>query len=83
VAGQSTGAHRRAGRRPRWRNRVIPRTWVYWGVHEGFHWYKHPGGYWCVFDNDGNPPGPRGGAGTNWENHAGTDRWTRSLAEQS
>lgn len=59
------------GAGPRWRNRVIPAAWVYWGIHEGHHWYKHPGGYWCVFDNDGNPPGPAGGPGTNWENPPG------------
>ena len=59
------------GAGPRWRNRAIPNTWVYWGVHNGVHWYKHPNGYWCMFDNDGNPPGPAGGAGTNWENPPG------------
>jgi len=59
------------GAGPRWPNRAIPRTWVYWGAHDGFHWYKHPNGYWCMFDNDGNPPGPAGGPGTNWENPPG------------
>ena len=47
-------------------------------------YYFHPGyGYWhprhgfwnqarrCWFDNDSNPPGPRGGRGTNWENPPG------------
>lgn len=39
--------------------------------------YYHPGfGWWnqaakCWFDNDRNPPGPRGGPGTNWENPPG------------
>jgi hypothetical protein len=59
------------GAGPRWRNRVVPNTWVYWGAHDGWHWYKHPNGYWCMFDNDGNPPGPAGGPGTNWENPPG------------
>lgn len=49
---------------------------------EGF--YFHPSyGYWhtkygwwnqsrqCWFDPDGNPPGRKGGAGTNWENPPG------------
>ncbi len=59
------------GAGPRWRGRVIPQTWAYWGAHDGYHWYKHPNGYWCMFDNDGNPPGPAGGPGTNWENPPG------------
>jgi hypothetical protein len=59
------------GAGPRWQHRVIPAAWVYWGLHGGVHWYKHNDGYWCLFDNDGNPPGPRGGAGTNWENPPG------------
>ncbi|MFZ5616524.1 MAG: hypothetical protein ACOZAA_04285 [Pseudomonadota bacterium] len=25
----------------------------------------------CAYDRDGNPPGPRGGPGTNWENPPG------------
>ena len=39
--------------------------------------YWHPRyGFWnqarrCWFDNDGNPPGPIGGRGTNWENPPG------------
>src|SRR3954454_1115365 len=35
----------------------------------------HGGGYGhnrsAVYDNDNNPPGPRGGSGTNWENPPG------------
>lgn len=39
--------------------------------------YWHPTyGFWnqvarCWIDRDGNPPGPRGGRGTNWENPPG------------
>ena len=39
--------------------------------------YWHPNyGFWnqaghCWWDNDNNPPGPRGGPGTNWENPPG------------
>lgn len=39
--------------------------------------YWHPSyGFWnqvarCWVDRDGNPPGPRGGRGTNWENPPG------------
>ena len=69
--GNPPGPRGGPGAGPRWRNRVIPTAWAYWGIHEGYHWYKHPNGYWCVFDNDGNPPGPAGGAGTNWENPPG------------
>jgi hypothetical protein len=41
------------------------------------HGYWHPRwGWWnqarrCWLDRDGNPPGPRGGPGTNWENPPG------------
>lgn len=47
------------------------RNWGYFGFHGGLHWFWHPRGYWCAFDNDNNPPGPRGGPGTNWENPPG------------
>ncbi len=39
------------------------------------YWHPHYG-WWngrarCWFDRDDNPPGPRGGPGTNWENPPG------------
>ena len=45
--------------------------WRYYGFYGGWNWYWHPRGYWCRFDRDDNPPGPRGGPGTNWENPPG------------
>lgn len=43
---------------------------------ERYGWYRHGRGYWnqdarCWYDRDDNPPGPRGGPGTNWENPPG------------
>ena len=46
-------------------------AWRFYGFHGAWAWYWHPGGYWCVFDRDDNPPGPLGGPGTNWENPPG------------
>lgn len=59
------------GRGPAWRHRPIHHSWAYYGFHGPYHWYWHPGQYWCRFDRDGNPPGPAGGPGTNWENPPG------------
>lgn len=46
----------------------------YYNVRFGY-WHPHYG-WWngrgrCWFDRDNNPPGPRGGPGTNWENPPG------------
>lgn len=46
----------------------------YYSVRFGY-WHPHYG-WWnqrarCWFDRDDNPPGPRGGPGTNWENPPG------------
>lgn len=41
-----------------------------WRVaHHGGHWVWVP--HRRCWDRDNNPPGPRGGAGTNWENPPG------------
>lgn len=39
----------------------------YW--HPTYGWWNQAGRCW--FDRDGNPPGPVGGRGTNWENPPG------------
>jgi hypothetical protein len=48
------------------------RYWVGWRhvAWRGRTVYWHPA-YRCWFDPDGNPPGPVGGRGTNWENPPG------------
>jgi hypothetical protein len=43
------------------------RDYGYW--RPGFGWYD--AGRKCFFDRDGNPPGRRGGRGSNWENPPG------------
>ncbi len=47
-------------------DRHWPRT--YYG---GGWWVWHPHRHAWFRDHDGNPPGPRGGPGTNWENPPG------------
>ena len=44
--------------------------------HPAYGYYHPRYGWWnqaarCWLDNDSNPPGPRGGPGTNWENPPG------------
>ena len=44
--------------------------------HPAYGYYHPRYGWWnqaarCWLDNDNNPPGPRGGRGTNWENPPG------------
>ncbi len=63
------------GRRVRWtRGRVRVVTWdldTYWYAHYRTRtFYAHRARY-RVYDRDDNPPGPRGGPGTNWENPPG------------
>jgi hypothetical protein len=68
------------GAGPRWRGHYYayppygygsygPAPYRYAHGPRGLYW--HPRGYWCRFDRDDNPPGPRGGPGTNWENPPG------------
>ncbi len=78
--------------KPGWRGGpgASPDRHGYWG---GRHWY-HRNGVWLAWnaaascwtpDFDGNPPGPAGGPGTNWENPPGPaggpgaspDKWGR------
>ena len=49
-----------------------------WVWHEPLRYHYHPRYYYAPrygrdywFDRDDNPPGPRGGPGTNWENPPG------------
>lgn len=47
----------------------------YWRAERWFYrnayWYWHPYRRCWALDRDGNPPGPVGGRGTNWENPPG------------
>jgi hypothetical protein len=58
------------GAGPYWRNRG-PGPYAYYAYAGTTRLYWHPQGFWCRFDRDDNPPGPRGGRGTNWENLPG------------
>jgi hypothetical protein len=39
--------------------------------HPGYGFWSQANRCWWTLDNDNNPPGPVGGAGTNWENPPG------------
>ncbi|HAH09764.1 MAG TPA: hypothetical protein DCL48_06655 [Alphaproteobacteria bacterium] len=54
-----------------------PGRGAYWAyrapvrAYYGYPRYAYPRGHLCRYDRDNNPPGPRGGRGTNWENPPG------------
>ena len=54
---------------------LVPRAHGYY-YHVGLGYWHPSHGWWnqaarCWNDRDGNPPGPAGGRGTNWENPPG------------